>query len=45
MIDMFGENRVVDTPITESGFTGLGVGASMVGTRPIVEFMTMNFAL
>jgi len=40
-----GENRVIDTPITESGFAGLGVGAAMSGTRPIIEFMTMNFAL
>lgn len=41
----FGEMRVVDTPITELGFGGLGVGAAMAGLRPIVEFMTWNFAL
>ncbi|MDE3053875.1 MAG: pyruvate dehydrogenase complex E1 component subunit beta [Gemmatimonadota bacterium] len=41
----FGEMRVVDTPITELGFAGLGVGAAMVGLRPIIEFMTWNFAL
>jgi pyruvate dehydrogenase E1 component beta subunit len=44
LLDRFGENRVVDTPITELGFTGLGVGAAMVGLRPIIEFMTFNFA-
>jgi pyruvate dehydrogenase E1 component beta subunit len=41
----FGESRVVDAPITEHGFTGLGVGASMAGLRPIIEFMTFNFAM
>jgi pyruvate dehydrogenase E1 component beta subunit len=41
----FGEMRVVDTPITELGFAGVGVGAAMVGLRPVVEFMTFNFAL
>ena len=41
----FGEGRVVDTPITEAGFTGIGVGAAMVGLRPIIEFMTFNFAM
>ena len=41
----FGEMRVVDTPITELGFAGVGVGAAMVGLRPVVEFMTWNFAL
>ncbi len=41
----FGGTRVVDTPITEHGFTGLGVGAAMAGLRPIVEFMTWNFAM
>lgn len=41
----FGERRVVDTPITEHGFAGLGVGASMMGLRPVVEFMTWNFAM
>ena len=41
----FGEQRVIDTPITEAGFTGICVGAGMMGLRPIVEFMTFNFAL
>lgn len=41
----FGDKRVVDTPITEHGFAGLGVGAAMAGLRPIVEFMTFNFAM
>jgi len=41
----FGDKRVVDTPITEHGFAGLGVGAAMMGLKPIVEFMTFNFAM
>jgi len=41
----FGDKRVIDTPITELGFAGLGVGAAMVGLRPIVEFMTFNFSI
>jgi pyruvate dehydrogenase E1 component beta subunit len=41
----FGEMRVVDTPITELGFAGVGIGAAMVGLRPVIEFMTWNFAL
>jgi pyruvate dehydrogenase E1 component beta subunit len=41
----FGDKRVVDTPITEHGFAGLGIGAAMAGLRPIVEFMTFNFAM
>jgi pyruvate dehydrogenase E1 component beta subunit len=45
MLDIFGEGRVIDTPITEAGFTGIGVGAGLVGLRPIIEFMTMNFSL
>jgi pyruvate dehydrogenase E1 component beta subunit len=45
MLDEFGEQRVIDTPITELGFSGIGVGAAMTGLRPIVEFMTWNFAL
>lgn len=45
MLDEFGPKRVIDTPISEMGFAGLGVGAAMVGLRPIVEFMTFNFAL
>jgi pyruvate dehydrogenase E1 component beta subunit len=45
LLEEFGPARVVDTPITELGFAGIGVGAAMVGLRPIVEFMTWNFAL
>ena len=45
MLEKFGENRVVDTPISEGGFAGLGIGAAMVGMRPIIEFMTWNFSL
>lgn len=45
LLDQFGDLRVVDTPITELGFTGLGVGAAMVGLRPVIEFMTYNFSL
>ncbi len=45
LLDEFGARRVVDTPITEHGFTGLGVGAAMYGLRPVVEFMTFNFAM
>ncbi|HEY0674355.1 MAG TPA: pyruvate dehydrogenase complex E1 component subunit beta [Longimicrobiales bacterium] len=45
LLDKFGEHRVVDTPITELGFAGLGVGAAMVGLRPVIEFMTFNFAM
>ena len=45
LLDRFGEKRVVDTPITELGFAGLGVGAAMVGLRPVIEFMTHNFAM
>ena len=45
LLDEFGERRVIDTPITEAGFTGLAVGAAWGGTRPIVEFMTFNFAM
>jgi pyruvate dehydrogenase E1 component beta subunit len=44
LLDRFGEMRVVDTPITELGFAGLGVGAAMTGLRPVIEFMTWNFA-
>lgn len=43
--DKYGPDRIIDTPITESGFAGIGVGAAMAGLRPVVEFMTMNFAL
>jgi len=45
MLDEFGPNRVIDTPISELGFSGIGVGSTMVGNRPIIEFMTFNFAL
>ncbi len=45
MLDEFGPKRVIDTPITEQGFTGMAVGAAMNGLRPIVEFMTFNFAM
>jgi pyruvate dehydrogenase E1 component beta subunit len=45
MLDEFGPDRVVDTPITELGFAGLGIGAAMNGLRPIIEFMTFNFSL
>lgn len=45
MLDEFGEKRVIDTPIAELGFAGLGVGAAMNGLRPIIEFMTFNFSL
>jgi pyruvate dehydrogenase E1 component beta subunit len=45
LLEEFGDRRVVDTPITEHGFTGLGVGAAMAGLKPIVEFMTWNFAM
>ena len=45
LLQEFGPRRVVDTPITEHGFTGLGIGAAMTGLRPIVEFMTFNFAM
>ncbi|HWE46073.1 MAG TPA: pyruvate dehydrogenase complex E1 component subunit beta [Caulobacteraceae bacterium] len=45
LLQEFGDRRVVDTPITEHGFAGLGVGAAMAGLKPIVEFMTFNFAM
>jgi pyruvate dehydrogenase E1 component beta subunit len=45
LLDEFGPMRVVDTPITELGFAGVGVGAAMTGLRPVIEFMTWNFAL
>jgi pyruvate dehydrogenase E1 component beta subunit len=44
MLEKFGDKRVIDTPIAEAGFAGVGVGAAMVGLRPIVEFMTWNFS-
>jgi pyruvate dehydrogenase E1 component beta subunit len=44
LLDKYGPKRVIDTPITEEGFTGVGIGAALVGLRPIVEWMTMNFS-
>src|SRR6202167_440694 len=44
MLERFGDKRVIDTPIAEGGFAGVGVGAAMVGLRPIIEFMTWNFS-
>ncbi|KAG9984437.1 hypothetical protein KCU78_g20934, partial [Aureobasidium melanogenum] len=45
LLDRFGEKRVIDSPITESGFTGLTVGAALAGLHPVCEFMTFNFAM
>ena len=45
MLERFGERRVIDAPIAEGGFAGVGIGAAMVGLRPIIEFMTWNFSL
>jgi pyruvate dehydrogenase E1 component beta subunit len=45
LLDEFGESRVIDTPITEHGFAGVGAGAAMGGLRPVIEFMTFNFAM
>ena len=45
LLQEFGDKRVIDTPITEHGFAGLGVGAALDGLKPIVEFMTFNFAM
>ena len=45
MLDQFGPRRIIDTPISEEGFSGIGIGAAMVGLRPIVEFMTFSFSL
>jgi pyruvate dehydrogenase E1 component beta subunit len=45
MLDEFGVKRVIDTPIAELGFSGIAVGSTMTGNRPIVEFMTFNFSL
>jgi pyruvate dehydrogenase E1 component subunit beta len=44
MLDKFGPRRIIDTPIAEAGFSGVGIGAAMVGLRPIIEFMTWNFS-
>jgi pyruvate dehydrogenase E1 component subunit beta len=45
LLDRFGPERIIDTPISENGFAGMGVGAAMVGLRPIIEFMTFSFSL
>ncbi|MDG2474812.1 MAG: pyruvate dehydrogenase complex E1 component subunit beta [Paracoccaceae bacterium] len=45
LVDEFGNDRIIDTPITEHGFTGVGIGAAFTGLKPIVEFMTFNFAM
>lgn len=45
LLETFGPKRVIDTPIAEEGFTGMGIGAAMAGLRPIVEWMTFNFSL
>jgi pyruvate dehydrogenase E1 component beta subunit len=45
MLDQFGPERIIDTPITEAGFTGIGVGAGLLGLKPIIEFMTWNFSM
>src|ERR1700712_3137466 len=44
MLDRFGPRRIIDSPISEEGFSGLGIGAAMVGLRPIIEFMTYSFS-
>src|SRR5437868_9940223 len=44
LLDKWGPKRIIDTPISESGFAGLGVGAAMTGLRPIIEFMSFNFS-
>src|SRR2546426_1501474 len=45
LLEEFGPQRVVDTPIAELGFAGIGIGAAMAGLRPVIEFMTWNFAV
>jgi pyruvate dehydrogenase E1 component beta subunit len=45
LIDKHGPGRIWDTPITEAGFTGIGVGAALMGLTPVIEFMTMNFSM
>ena len=45
MHERYGPKRIVDTPISEAGFTGIGVGAGLYGLKPIIEFMTWNFSL
>src|SRR5512145_785565 len=44
LLEKFGEKRVIDTPIAEAGFAGIGIGAAMTGLRPVIEFMTWNFS-
>ena len=44
LYDKYGEERVIDTPISEGGYTGLGIGAAFLGVRPIIEIMSVNFA-
>jgi pyruvate/2-oxoglutarate/acetoin dehydrogenase E1 component len=45
LLQRFGPRRIIDTPISENGFAGLGIGAAMVGLRPVIEFMTFSFSL
>ena len=45
LLKEFGEKRIIDTPICESGFTGIGVGSAMLGLRPVIEMMTFNFSI
>ena len=45
LLDKYGEKRVIDTPIAEAGFAGIGIGAAMVGLKPVIEMMTFNFAI
>lgn len=45
LYDKYGEERIIDTPISENSYTGIGIGASMAGMRPIIEIMSINFAL
>jgi len=45
LFEKYGKDRIIDTPISEIGFTGIGVGAANYGLRPVMEFMTFNFAL
>jgi len=45
LLDKYGPKRVIDTPISEEGFTGLGIGAALAGMRPIIEWMTLNFSI
>lgn len=45
LFEKYGGDRIIDTPISEAGFTGIGVGAANYGLRPVMEFMTFNFAL